>query len=280
MGVVIISCVGTSLLQNFVRCNEFRDVIGRYRDRGVEEWYRLSVDDERNRYPDGYICSVTRRHELYDAMKSFVERYWGRSCAEINGIEAIAKLYSIDLRGSEIVLLPTETCNSMLCANIIGEALRDRYSCRIDLVPLRSLRSVDEFDDLVIEILDKVVKRIVNAKRDGARVFINATPGFKAEVSFLTLASILAGADAVVYIHEAFREGVSLPIPPIKLDLDYTKKILSLFGDSQCIDYGYALQILDEPTIISYIDRGIVYRRYGELCIRKWVRKLLEVYSG
>ena len=276
LSIVVLCPVGTSLLSNFARCSEFRDVVKRY---GVTDWHRLSLDDPRNRFPDGEVCSVTRGHEVFECLKSFVGKYDVKSCAELSGLNAICELYRFGLRDARVVLLPTQSCNSLLCARVLKDYLEPRVR-GVEVVVLRSARSVDDFENFVLEVLDKVVRRVVSEKKRGCRVFINATPGFKAEVSFMVLASILAGVDGVVYIHEAFSRGVSLPIPLLKLDMDSVEMLLKVFGDLECVDYGYALQQLDEYRIVEYIDRGIAYRKGPELCLRSWVRKLVEVYGG
>ena len=276
LSFVVLCPVGTSLLANFARCGEFRGVVERY---GVGDWHRLSLDDPRNRFPDGEVCSVTRGHEVFEALKRFVDGYGARSCAELSGMNAICELYGFGLGSARIVLLPTQSCNSLLCARVLKEYLEPRTR-GVEIVALRSARSVDDFENFVLEVLDKVVKRVVEERKRGCRVFINATPGFKAEVSFMVLASILAGADGVVYIHEAFSQGVALPVPPLKLDLGRVERILKIFDDRRCVDYGYATQNLGELEIVEYIDRGVVYRKGTELCLRSWVRKLVEIYRG
>jgi len=277
---IIVSLVGTSLLQNFVRCDEFRDVVERCRDRGLDRWFKLPIDDPLNRYPDGYICSVTRGHELFEALKRFASSYGASACAEINGIEAIRDAFSLTPSQTSIVLLPTETCNSMLCARVVAEVLKDVHGFRgVELVPLKSVRSVDEFEELVTDVLDKVVRRVLSARRKGARVFVNAAPGFKAETTFLVIASILARANAVMYIHESFRQGVVLPIPPIKLDLSTIERIAKIFERTDCVDKGQLLQILSEEELVEYIDRGILTQKHEKVCIRKWVRELIKTYA-
>jgi len=280
---VILSPVGTSLLSNFInagesdRCDYCREIIEKYRDRDPRSWPRLSVEDERNRFPGGFLCSFVEGTDLFDSLMRFVEDVGPRACAELSGIEVITQLYGLVRSETTIVLLPTQTCNSDLCARVLEKALRGVFR-GVEVVRLRSVGRVEDFEEFAIEVLDKVVKRVLSERRRGRRVFINAAPGFKAEVSFLVLASILAGATGVVYIHEAFREGIALPLPPIKLDRGRLEPLLRVLGDRECIDYGYALEQLGEEQVAELRDRGVVTTKSrGELCVRKWVRKLLEL---
>ena len=281
MGCLVISPVGTSLLANFVSasrsgCSYCAEVVEVFKDRGVEEWARLGLDDDRNRFPDGLLCSFVKGTPVFDALLRFVRDYGSRSCAELSGLSAIVSSYLLDPRETTVLLLPTRTCNSMLCARVLEEFLRESYR-GVEVVPLRMVGSEDDFEEFAIEVLDRVVKRVVDERRRGVRVFVNASPGFKAEVSFLVLASILGGASAVVYIHEAFRKGVSLPIPPIAIDREYVSKLLGVFGDRQCIDKGEATAALSDEELAVARDRGVIYERKGLVCLRKWVRKLLEL---
>ncbi|NPA97224.1 MAG: putative CRISPR-associated protein [Crenarchaeota archaeon] len=283
---VVVSPVGTSLLGNFVgaarsgRCGYCLEVVERFEGLGIDGWARLGLDDERNRYPDGLLCGFVEGSDVVEALARFVEEWGARSCAEVSGIEAIRSMYSINPSETLVVLLPTKTCNSLLCSRAIERFLRARY-VGVETVPLRYVGSEDDFDEFALEVLDKVVKRVKSERARGRRVFVNAAPGFKAEVSFLVLASILAGANAVVYIHEAFRVGVSLPIPPIAIDRNYLSRIAKAFSDRQCIDLGIAMQILSEEEIVEAIDRGILRKKHGEICIRNWIKYLLrEVETG
>ena len=79
-------------------------------------------------------------------------------------------------------------------------------------------RGPEKLDDALASLMNLVVTRIVEWRKRGARVYVNATGGFKPETTFLVIASCVAGATAAYYIHEAFREVTELPLPPLHLD--------------------------------------------------------------
>ncbi|MEM2149882.1 MAG: putative CRISPR-associated protein [Nitrososphaerota archaeon] len=63
----------------------------------------------------------------------------------------------------------------------------------------------------LIEVLDKVSFIVESAKKRNCRVYVNATPGFKAETAFVMLISLLLGVNGVVYIHDSFDQLVLIP---------------------------------------------------------------------
>ena len=276
--VLVISLVGTSLLQNFVRFEKYRSIVEKYRSKGIDYWYRLSLDDERNRVPDGYICQIVRGHELYNALLEYALENLREASAELNGLLGIADLYSYRYSDIDVLLYNTKSCTSRLCTSIIRDVLEKLGFHSIQSIEIKGIRSIDEFEYGLIEILDKVVKIIANKKRENYRVFINATPGFKAETTFFVLASILVNADSIIYIHESFRTPVILPIPPITIDRDKIDRILKIFKDSNEIDLGILYSIgLNEKDIVELRDRGIIEIANGKAILRKWIRKLLEL---
>ncbi len=275
-----VSPVGTSLLQNFARSPRYRGIVERYRDRGIEEWYRLSLDDPRNRPPDGYVCQVVRGHELYEAMTSFAREDPRRASAELAGLLGIAELFGHSHGDAEVLLFYTNSCNSILCSDIVAETLKSMGFASVQRIGIRAARSVDDFEEGLIEVLDRVVKIMVNRKRAGYRVYVNATPGFKAETTFFVIASLLAGADAVIYMHESFRTPIILPAPPITLDRAEIEKLTKAFGNQVELPLStlYTLGIT-EDQIVYYRDRGVLEIRHGIAKLRTWIRKLLEIYT-
>uniref|UniRef100_A0A7C5XLI1 Putative CRISPR-associated protein n=1 Tax=Ignisphaera aggregans TaxID=334771 RepID=A0A7C5XLI1_9CREN len=274
----VVSAVGTSLLRNFVADGKTRDVVDRYK---MVDWDRLRVDDQRNIYPDGYICQVSREESLRNPLKMFLSSNPRRYSAEINGIEAVLDLYPQPRSDIEILLYASQTCNSMLCAEVIKDVLKSMGYTYIDVVLVKALRSVDEFEEGVIELLDKVVRNIVEKSRKGYKVIVSATPGFKAETAFLSIASLLTEAPSI-YIHESFNKPIQLPIIPIKIDIDKIKKVIDIFKEDRCIDKGDAIALygLSEEVIENYRFMGIVEERRekGAICVRRWIQKVIELY--
>ena len=279
MQILYVSPVGTSILSNFVRDPRFKSVVEKYKDKRVFDWYRLPPGDSLNTVPDGYICSVVSGHELYEAIKKFVFSDPQRASAEINGVVSTANLFGHNLKDVEVLLYTTRTCTSRLCASIASETLKSVYNVKsVQVVEVKAFRSPDEFDEGLMEILDKVVRAVVNYRKRGYRVYVSATPGYKAETAFVALASILAGASAVTYIHESFGTAVTLPTPPITLDKQRLEEVTKIFREAECIDKGELISRgLDENRVRDYIELGILKVKGGKVCLRTWTKKILEI---
>jgi putative CRISPR-associated protein (TIGR02619 family) len=271
--IVIVSAVGTSLLRNFVVSSRFRDVIEKF---SMHDWDRASVDDPRNAYPDGQICKAFRDEELFEKLKLFALENPVRALAEVNGVEAVLTESPLPRGAIDIILFTTQTCNSMLCAYIAKEVLKSMGYNTIEIVEVKALRNTDEFDEGLLELLDKVVERIESYMMRGYRVVISATPGFKAETAFLTVVAMLLGAPSI-YIHESFKAPVTLPALPIKVDIENLSDVLKLFKESECVDKGVAVNALGERLEHYLFIQILKEKPGGEVCLRTWLSKLLKI---
>lgn len=271
-----VSPVGTSLLQNLARRR--RDLVEKYRGYRLGDWSRLPLDDPMNRVPDGYVCQVVRGHEVYEALLSMALEDPRGSSAELNGLLGIASLYNHSRSDAEVLLYRTRSCTSRLCSSVVAEALRRLGFTAVQEVEVRAMASPDEFEEGLVEILDKVVRAVASARGRGLRVYVNATPGFKAETTFFVLASLLVGADSVVYIHESFRAPVILPAPPIRVDAQRISLLLKAMGGGFEAPLHALYQAgLSDEDISRLRDMGLLELRGGSARLRRWAAKLLEL---
>ncbi|MEM4519859.1 MAG: putative CRISPR-associated protein [Sulfolobales archaeon] len=271
--------VGTSLLQNFImnknpKCSDLLKKYGTYK---VAEWYKLPLDDPLNMVPDGYVCNVVKGHEIYNAIYEFLLDKPREASAEINGIMAIRDCYGHKPTDVEVLLYNTRTCNSRLCSYLIRDYLINS-GYMVETIEIAGMKSVDDLDKGLVEVLDKVVRLIVRKKSEGVKVYVNATPGFKSEITFFTIASILAGANAVIYIHEAFKQPIVLPIPPLTIDTQVIKIIDKEFEMVECVDSYYLRKSLGSEELLTKLnDMGVLKISEGRVCLRNWVKILLDV---
>ena len=257
--------VGTSLLGNFQR--SFPNVV---KDWGFENWDRWSPEDPRQ----DTLCS--RFSEVSEKLIDFIKDRGASACAELAPLERALEVFGHGASETMVILYSTQTCNSRLAREAIATYLRGR-GLHVQEAEVRGISSVDDFEEGLVDILDKVVRLIASWKRRGAGVFINATPGFKAEASFLVIASLLAEADAAYYMHESFRELVILPAIPLEIRRQYletAKKFLKTKTPSEAEDIAGSPERLRELEL-----RGLVARTPTGYTARKWFRKLLEITS-
>ncbi len=271
-----VSPVGTSLLRNFVLFSN-KGIIDKYSNYKPEKWFYLAPEDPINTVPSGFLCNPP--DDLLGSLREFVETDPRRASAEINGIEGIRELFYHEPEKVEVLLISTNTCNSLLCARIVAEHLRKK-GFKVSHISLTTIKSIDEFEQGIIEILDKVVSRVREHRKRGGYVYINATPGYKPETTFLVIASILAGADSIVYIHEAFHRPISLPVPPISLNTGIAEEISRLYSEEKCLDTHVVNMYLGEKAVRHYMDMGILGLSSDglQVCVKEWFWRLLKEY--
>ncbi|MDK6029333.1 putative CRISPR-associated protein [Ignisphaera sp. 4213-co] len=272
-GVCYISPVGTSLLSNFSRLFGSR-YLSRYSDFG--EWHRLSPSDERNVFPHGSVCSALSDGELVNDLIGFVVGQRERSCAEVNGVLGIQRVFGHRFDDVEIVLLYTKTCTAALVSNVLVKAFQELGFPKPVAIELSRIGSVEEFDNGLVELLDKISSIIQERRLRGMRIYINATPGFKAESAFVVLASMLMGVDAAIYIHESFDYPVVIPSLPIAIRRDEIEPLLKVFGEESSIHINAFVSALGYSKLREYIDKGVVVIRGEEVVLRPWIKHLVK----
>ena len=271
---VYISPVGTSLLANFWR-DRGREFISRYKD--LSEWSRLSPNDSRNVYPDGDVCSALEDVEFVEALVDYVVEFKEKSCAEVNGVLGIQKLFGHQLSDVELYLLYTRTCNTRLVVQVLRRGFERLGLSNIKPIELRGIANVDEFDRGLIEVLDKVSFIVESAKKRNCRVYVNATPGFKAETSFVALVSLLLGVDGVIYIHESFNQPVLLPCIPLSIDLKELKNLLDVFGEEDKVHINAFISAVDYSKYLDYKERGLIVVNHDYVYLRPWIKTLVNI---
>jgi len=207
---------GTSILRNF----EFR-FSDRARELGINGWFRLPPNDPRQEVAES-VARAGRGNKVYDALHDYLLNDPEGASAELN-----AFLNYVRVAGHAppaevgVLIYSTDTGTGYLCAKLIHEYLRSKGYAVVGETPTRVEglgTSEESFDDGLTNLLDKVISKAREEAGKGVKVYVNATAGYKAETSFLTLAAALANATATYYIHEAFKEVIELPLPPLTID--------------------------------------------------------------
>jgi len=275
VGVFVVSTVGTSLFRNISRSRDYLEVVGRY---GVERWVDMSLDSPDNSYPLGRVCGLSGDGYLVNAFVDFIRSDPRASCAELAGVLAVvedvwARYGKVPI---EVGLYPTASCTSYLASRILERYLVSG-GFKVSVRVVEAIRSVEGFDEGLASLVDQVIGDVVDYSRRGFKVYVNATPGFKAETSFLVIASILAGASAIYYIHESFRRPVKLPIVPLEVRRDYLSLLESIAREGGVeLAYVYSTLGMTEADVKDLEDRYLAYSDEARLKPRKWVVKLLE----
>jgi len=178
---VLLCTVGTSLIGHFMR------------EKHEEQKHNLSP------------------HELYHFLKSLSAN--DRLCgAEVNSNENIFSKHGEPRR---IVFLVSETAEG----KIVGEALRMYYNDRginCNVVVVEGLQSVDErrFKRGLRRLVRLAAEEVYQACKKGFTCAINATGGFKAQISFAGLIGQVLEVP-VFYQFENFKSVIEMPPMPV-----------------------------------------------------------------
>lgn len=135
-----------------------------------------------------------------------------KACAETNSLSRLLQ------PGDCIVLLHSQTEDGARCA----EALRRYYESQGYRVSVREVPDLTYAESRfkmrgLCSLVATLIDLIRFEKRQGRKVVVNATGGFKAEIAYATLVGLLFDVP-VYYIHEAFRDIIEMPPTPIIWD--------------------------------------------------------------
>lgn len=291
--MAILSTVGTSILGNveaavgrggFDVSGLPDELVGRLRNR---ELSRLSPNDP---YQEVIRNMAYGGNAFFERVIEFLRSNPSGASAELNTIMGFLGRnlpYKGSINEVELYFYPTDTGNSQFCASVLREYL-ERYgeglmrSLGLSIKPkvnepivIKGLgANVEWFREGLLELVDKFARMIVNKRKDGYRVVVNATAGFKPETMYIAMMAQLAGAWRIIYMHESFREVIELPKLPIAVDnryVDIIKKIGRGVQEYVLRDMGVDVDELE--------DLGLVVRRDGMVEAREWIVKLLELLS-
>ncbi|GIU72556.1 MAG: CRISPR-associated protein [Candidatus Nitrosocaldaceae archaeon] len=257
---------GTSLLSNFTNRNRAEA------DRlGITDWYRLEPDDPRQ--IDAEKCAY-KGNPIFDKLYKFLEEDPKKASAELNSFLRFCELYHAE---REALLYCTDTGTGWLSAYVIYNYLKNNNIKMIsEPKKLRYFKSSETFEDGLIDIIDNMSRIIINKKRQGFKVHINATGGFKPESTFAVIGAFIAGADSVYYRFETFRDLIKLPAIPLRLDIDRYKRIIDELDTDKSID-----SLIDKGFDKAYLDEldaiGIIKIDGVRVKLREWVKKLISM---
>ncbi|RLE62805.1 MAG: hypothetical protein DRJ47_10185 [Thermoprotei archaeon] len=269
--------VGAGILLNYKRFGE-KEIIERY---GVNKWVELAPDDEEQQVVEKYARRNTR---VFKKVLEFVSSDPKRASPELNAfISFYHTLSRANKNDVELSLYTTDTGVGLFCGRILYE-----YLCRqgFKVNSVSKLRKYgwgpEFFDEALLDMVDKFSREIAEKRKEGVKVYVNATGGFKPETAFTVITALLMEVDGVYYIHEYFREITLLPAIPLSIKESYFKVLRELEDEPPV---WMARQLLEKhfPGALNPLDdlkrRGLVDTVDDRVILRKWVKKLVEILS-
>ncbi len=164
--------------------------------------------------------------------------------AETNSLLKIAQ------KSDEIVLLHTDTPEGKRCANVLDKYLRNRdWLVRLREIPIKHDEAHFERQGLR-SLVNILIEEINNAERQGQKVLINATGGFKAEIAYTTMVGMIFQIP-VKYIYQGFSQAITFPALPVTWD---TELLLTYENFFDWIDVEPRHQIAVDNRLKSIFD--------------------------
>lgn len=254
---------GTSLLTNFGKTEDAKKL-------DMIEWARLNPTDIKQIEIEKLAHKGDKR---FDILYEFLTNNPKANSAELNTFIRFCELYNAE---REALLYCTDTGTGVLCANVIHEYLQNSNYARMVSEPqrLKYFKSSEEFDDALVDIIERLTKIIINKKRQGFKVHINASGGFKPESTYAVIAALLSGADSIYYRFETFRDLIKLPAIPLKLNIEEHKRLIEELRDSKkpldtLLEEGFERDYIDRLKEIGFIEMDGIYVR-----LRRWLKYL------
>lgn len=219
-----------------------------------------------------------------DELVNFIAGDPRKASAELNAFLGFVK-ESMHAPPNEVGvhLICSDTDECVLAGEAIGKFLKLKgYAVTPDSPKRVASLGVSEavFDDGLANLIDEYFDAVERERKGGGevRVYLNLTGGFKAEASVLLLAAAVSGAAAAYYIHESFKEVVTVPLPPLSINKgleDLVREYLSKRDVWDC-------ELFEERSM----SHGPYYHRklqeYGlflpnnDCRPRKWLTRIVE----
>ncbi len=201
--VAFISTVGTSVLTQFQRHHAKND-----------DGYAAFYDS---------LTSGSQPDDISKWQSSIAEKTdWG-TCAELNSIRLFVEFYTISKYS--VYFMPSDSQASSFCEGIVTAFLQ-KNNIQVSSAVSKNLHydGTDNFSRIGFPaLIENVNAMIKKAHGNGELAILNATPGYKAETSILTLMGAITKTP-VFYTHEGMERPFLLPAMPLTVSKEYWKK--------------------------------------------------------
>ncbi|MEM2713368.1 MAG: putative CRISPR-associated protein [Candidatus Jordarchaeales archaeon] len=200
--------------------------------------------------------------ELVGRLASFVLTNPKDASAELNTfLDLVADGYEAGMQ-QWIYLLFSDTMIGEVCAEVLKSCLEEilvkEYGGRgaVSAVKVPGLGKPDTFCDGLANLFSAITGLIRRHRREGDRVYVHATGGFKPEAAIAVLAANSPGTGApVFYVHEHFRKVIRIPAMPIKFRR--WEELTSLIGNL---------------AVVGSVAKKALESRYGKRTVEHVIR--------
>jgi putative CRISPR-associated protein (TIGR02619 family) len=267
---ILMTC-GTSILTNVIKyvskCEGIKNLEDKYK---VSSWARAepkSKEDEeagKHAFEKSPVFSG-----LYECLRQDPK---GMS-AELNTLINYESL-KLPYKLTEVYLYYTDTGAGTLCSNLVAKYMKEEMKMNVQQIKVEGY-GID-FEEGISNLVGKIVQITKSKREAGYIVDLLATAGYKPEVTAATIGAMISGANAVYYIHESFKEIVSIPLIPVSIRDDVRKIVeeVSPFEPEEKLRQKYGDSVVD-----MLLNSGVLKEKDGLLEVNKWVKKLISPKS-
>lgn len=256
------SAVGTSLLRNAKNDNDVKPLLEKL---GLTSWDTLSFDAPQQK------IIVNNKSTLLASLIQYINKAGIKASAEIQSIEMALQKYQHKPDDTLIFLYSTDTEN----AKLAGDAIRQYFNNKgyqTQLAVVSSINREEDFDKGLNDLFDKVISKMKDWKDKGVEIYVNVSPGFKAESIFLAVSAFIIGGK-VYYRYETFGDIVEISYPPLEIK----KELMELISR-----HGYIIKedklTEEEKKYLSELSVFIKEKDKNVYELREWVKKMITSF--
>jgi len=186
--------------------------------------------------------------------------------AETNSLLKIATL------DDQVVLLYTTTPEGERCAKEVENYLQNRGWSKIRRRQLPLEKNESQFERYGLrELVNILIDEINKAQLKQEEVIINATGGFKAEISYTTMVGMIFQVP-VKYIYQDFDQPITFPVLPITWNIDLLLEYDHFFvwidiEPRKKLDVQQRLKAISEPDRESILQLLLPPDTEGYICL-------------
>ena len=272
----IITTVGTSLFENYIRENEEKQ--------NFKNIYQYFKNKELN--ADDLDKNQQRKNTI---LKEFHQNYFKNNFDASAEIKSLIKLKQELKEDFDIYLLYSDTALSRLAAEILGEYIHSYEELEKSHIQLEKIENLQVKDrKKFIEGMSNLINIIYKISQNyWSNIIINITGGYKATIPYLTILSQVNQCP-IYYIFEETDSLIQIPNIPLDIKWEIFDKYWEIFSDIE------KENIVEEKKLsyefrndcislfeIEYIDHSKYYalNPLGEILWKKYKEKYFIYYS-
>ena len=198
----VITTVGTSLIINYQKSNNNR------------------LTTHKNYLASAYKEKEDKHDKL---IKESISKWISDNSYASAEISSLYKIQQNQEDEIKVILITTDTIGSNLCAELLNDFFKNKDNIIINKIYCIPKLNVKSRNDFVKEGVPNLIMQLSVILENEYNPIFNITGGYKGIIPLLTIYSAVNDCE-INYIYEEFKELISIPKLPIKIDIDFVEK--------------------------------------------------------